>query len=520
VTPRDAAQAWGLGGKSSASLQTISALLGYGLIETAGHGGARRLRTSDLARRLLAANSRLTADEEQQALAEAALKPKLIAQYAERWPDGRPSDTASIEDLKLRHKFTDQAAVRFLQVFDEAMWFVRGGASVVGTYNNPERGGTRSPLAGVSAPRIIKGDYVQWRAGGVDQFPTPRKVVWISDGGLYLSIEGSRTRLAASEVRLVPPPPALPLPPSQAQFGNGNTVPQNANEPKIVQRGSRVEISAVVDLAGLQALQLVLPHYRAILTLSSPIPDDPPELKLDGAEISATPQDAADGKEEYRPAPFPVMGLQWALQHAHWLFDHAANKPVSIAEAAKVWSQFGLKPQSREFFDTIDGLLEFGLIEQRGSGDTRTIRISDLGWPIFRRPDPETAFQAVCAVARQPKLLRDYAARWGAHRPERADCIVQLVQEQGFTEEMAAQFVRCFDEIAVLINQAEPQLGAGELTEPSASMTPSQSQNQLEVVQHGGRVKIAADLDVTGLDALGETLICYEKILRLWTLSE
>jgi hypothetical protein len=264
----------------------------------------------------------------------------------------------------------------------------------------------------------------------------------------------------------------------------------------------------------------VLPHYRAILALSSPIPDDPPELKLDGAEISATPQDAADGKEEYRPAPFPVMGLQWALQHAHWLFDHAENKPLSIAEAAQVWSQFGLKPQSREFFDTIDGLLEFGLIEQRGSGDTRTIRISDLGWPIFRRPDPETALQAVCAVARKPKLLRDYAARWGAHRPERADCIVQLVQEQGFTEEMAAQFVRCFDEIAVLINQAEPQLGAGEITEPSASMTPSQSQNQLEVVQHGGRVKIAADLDVTGLDALGETLICYEKILRLWTLSE
>jgi hypothetical protein len=399
------------------------------------------------------------------------------------------------------------------------MWFVRGGASVVGTYNNPERGGTRSPLAGVSAPRIIKGDYVQWRAGGVDQFPTPRKVVWTSDGGLYLSIEGSRTRLAASEVRLVPPPPALPLPSSQPLFGNGNTA-QFPDEPKIVHRGSRLEISAVVDLAGLQALQLTLPHYRAILVLSSPKPDDPPELKLDGAETSATPQEAADEKEEYRPAPFPVMGLEWAVQHARWLFDHAENKPVSIAEAAKVWSQFGLKPQSSEFFDTIHGLLEFGLIEQRGSGERRTIRISDLGWPIFRHPDPETAYQAVCAVARKPKLLRDYAARWGVRRPEGADCIAQLVQEQGFAEEMAAQFVRCFDELAVFINQAEPNPAADEIPEGSASMTPWQPQNQLEVVQHGGRVKIAADLDITGLDALGETLICYEKILQLWTLNE
>ncbi len=519
VAPTDAALAWGLGAKSSANLQTISALLAYGLIEAARQDGARRVRLSELASRLFRADPPLNAEEEQQALVEAALKPKLIAEYAGRWAEGRPSDAVSIDDLKLRHKFTHQAAVRFLQVFDDAMWFVRGGASVVGSYNNPERGGTRAPLAGTPAPRIIVGDYVQWRAGGVDQFPTPHKVVWISDGGLYLSVEGSRTRLAASEVRLVPPPPALPLPPSQPQFGNGNIAPQLPNEPKIVQRGSRLEISADVDLAGLQALHLMLPHYRAILALSSAKPDEPPELKRDAAETSANPQDAADGKEQHRSAPFPVLGFQWALQHAHWLFNHAESEPVSIAEAAKVWSEFELEPQSREFFDTIDGLLEFGLIEQSGSGGARTIRISELGWHIFRRPDPETAHQAVCAAARRPKLLGEYAARWGARRPEDAACIAQLIHEQGFSEKLAAQFVRLFDEVVLFLNQRQPKLAAGEIPDPSAPMAQSRSQNQLEVVQHGCRLKMAADLDLTGLDAFGETLICYEKILRLWMVN-
>jgi len=145
VAPTDAALAWGLGAKSSANLQTISALLAYGLIEAARQDGARRVRLSELASRLFRADPPLNAEEEQQALVEAALKPKLIAEYAGRWAEGRPSDAVSIDDLKLRHKFTHQAAVRFLQVFDDAMWFVRGGASVVGSYNNPERGGTRAP---------------------------------------------------------------------------------------------------------------------------------------------------------------------------------------------------------------------------------------------------------------------------------------------------------------------------------------------------------------------------------------
>jgi hypothetical protein len=139
--------------------------------------------------------------------------------------EGRPRDADAIDDLKLRHKFTDQAAIRFLQVFDDAMWFARGGASVVGTYNNLERGGTRSPLAGMPVSRIIVGDYVQWRADGADQFPTPRKVVWISDGGLYLSVEGSRTRFATSEVRVAPPPTSESAP-RPLPFGNGDTVPQ------------------------------------------------------------------------------------------------------------------------------------------------------------------------------------------------------------------------------------------------------------------------------------------------------
>lgn len=119
VTAADAAPAWGLGSKSSASLQTASALLAYGLLESTGKGRARQLRLSDLAGRLLGSPP-VSDEEEQRLLTEMALKPKLIAAYAERWLDGRPANATCIGDLTIRHGFTEKAAARFLEVFDAA----------------------------------------------------------------------------------------------------------------------------------------------------------------------------------------------------------------------------------------------------------------------------------------------------------------------------------------------------------------------------------------------------------------
>jgi hypothetical protein len=56
-------------------------------------------------------------------LAEAAMKPRLIAEFAERWSDGRPDDGHAISDLKFEHGFTDDSAPRFLRVFDDTIRF-------------------------------------------------------------------------------------------------------------------------------------------------------------------------------------------------------------------------------------------------------------------------------------------------------------------------------------------------------------------------------------------------------------
>ena len=225
VSVADAAAVWGISPKSSGCLQTVAALLGYGLVEATGRGEARRVRISDLAAGFLA-DPGLSPEAEQRALNEMALKPKLIADYAARWLNGRPPDALCVEGLKIAHGFTKNAAERFLRVFDDTISLVRGRGTAVRAEAN------LSSFAAPPAVSVKIGDYVQWSAEGVDQYAQPRKVVWLLDGGRYLCVEGSQTRLSAAEVRVVAPPSGFSSHPSQVLLANGDWAGQNGRSQK------------------------------------------------------------------------------------------------------------------------------------------------------------------------------------------------------------------------------------------------------------------------------------------------
>ncbi len=116
----DVAGDWGLAPKSSSTLQTVGALIAYGLVEDSGSGEARKIKVSDMGARIIA-DDRPGVREE--LLAQAAMKPKLLAEYAERWAGGRPDDSHAISQLKFDSGFTDEAAYKFLRIFDETSQF-------------------------------------------------------------------------------------------------------------------------------------------------------------------------------------------------------------------------------------------------------------------------------------------------------------------------------------------------------------------------------------------------------------
>jgi DNA-binding MarR family transcriptional regulator len=50
---------------------------------------------------------------------------------------------------------------------------------------------------------VALGDRVQWTSAGVDQFPTPRQIVWMSKCGEWVQVEGSYTGIPTSELVVV-----------------------------------------------------------------------------------------------------------------------------------------------------------------------------------------------------------------------------------------------------------------------------------------------------------------------------
>jgi hypothetical protein len=119
----NAAKDWGLQPKSSSTAQTVGALLAFGLIEDSGTGDDRKIKVSDAGWRIL---EDVRSGVRESLLAEAALKPKIISEYAEKWKDGRPDDAHCLSQLKIDSHFTEEGAAKFLKVFDETIGFTKG----------------------------------------------------------------------------------------------------------------------------------------------------------------------------------------------------------------------------------------------------------------------------------------------------------------------------------------------------------------------------------------------------------
>jgi hypothetical protein len=120
------AETWGYAPSSSGLLQTASALKAFGLLEDLGKGGDRKVQLTDLAQRILHDTRPGARDA---AIKEAALRPRLFAEYAEKWLPNRPSDSHCLSELRLDRGFTEAASKMFLRSFDDTATFadLKGG---------------------------------------------------------------------------------------------------------------------------------------------------------------------------------------------------------------------------------------------------------------------------------------------------------------------------------------------------------------------------------------------------------
>ena len=212
----EVATALGLGAKSSGTLQTVAALISFGLLDGSGSGDSRKFRVSDLAFKILE-DHRPGAKEG--GLREAALKPRLIAEYAESWRNGRPNDAICISELRIDRGFTEEGAAVFLRVFDDAIRYAQ--CSSHDKKSDADSNGAALTNSPPPNAQIEIGDLVQWEVDGVLRLerPTAVRAIQEQEGQEWAFVDGSETGIRMEELILDqkgalhrPAPPKLPLP--------------------------------------------------------------------------------------------------------------------------------------------------------------------------------------------------------------------------------------------------------------------------------------------------------------------
>lgn len=207
----DAAKAMNYGAKSSGAVQSLAALIAYGLVEDSGSGDSRKFKVTDLGFKALE-DQRPGAREA--ALAEAAMNPKMIAEHAEKWKDGRPSDAICISELRIDRGFSEDGAKAFLRVFDDALSYAKVGSS-------GKRQDTGDYAAGTgkadNAPAIAAGDLVRVESGGQIVFEKTR--VRHVEGG-WVFVEASKSGAKMTDVTLLEKGSGAPEVPPVLEFAD------------------------------------------------------------------------------------------------------------------------------------------------------------------------------------------------------------------------------------------------------------------------------------------------------------
>jgi hypothetical protein len=194
-----ALKAWGYGAKSSGGRQTLATMKYYGLIDISGEGDSRRIRVSDVGRRIIL-DQRDDDTEKRQLIRKVALTPAVHRALYEEFPQGVISDGTARHFLIFDQHYNETAAGEILSEFKET-------ASYAGLYE-PQKEVDKPALEEESErtpPKVNVGDLIQATVNGEHVFPKGARVLGFSGDGEWVFTDQTNGGLKLKEITVLEP---------------------------------------------------------------------------------------------------------------------------------------------------------------------------------------------------------------------------------------------------------------------------------------------------------------------------
>ncbi|MDQ3143857.1 MAG: hypothetical protein M3Q57_03130 [Pseudomonadota bacterium] len=169
----------------------------YGLIEVTGDGIGRRVRISEIAKRILL-DEREDDTERRGLIREVALSPSAHKMLLQEYKEGLASDGTVLHFLVLTKHFNQDAARDLLKEYKDT-------ASYIDLYE-PQKNVDKSEgeVDIKVTPRVVKiGDRVQATVKGQDLFPDGATVLGFSDDGEWIFTDQAKGGLKLEEITVL-----------------------------------------------------------------------------------------------------------------------------------------------------------------------------------------------------------------------------------------------------------------------------------------------------------------------------
>jgi hypothetical protein len=156
-------------------------------------------------------------------------------------------------------------------------------------------------------------------------------------------------------------------------------------------------------------------------------------------EKTAVPAKAGGG----RGPSYPALTLEEAIAKAGQFWAAEKRGAAPTAAAARHW---GYSETSSSGKTVIAALIQFGLMEDQGAKDARTVKLTARALDILLDvPDSPKRLKAIQEAVRAPKLYADILAKWPAQElPSDQTLRFYLLREKSFNEPMVDGFIRDF----------------------------------------------------------------------------
>ena len=148
-------------------------------------------------------------------------------------------------------------------------------------------------------------------------------------------------------------------------------------------------------------------------------------------------------KRTTRSPQYPAFGLRLALERAREIYQreqfHRINYKTAITD-------MGLSPSGSTGIRALSALLQFGILEESGSGDGRQVQFSAEAKKILvddRETSPERDGY-VRTLARKPAIYADLLNQYGPRLPSDAEVTLWLVTDKGYNRDSVGDLIASF----------------------------------------------------------------------------